>query len=111
MFRLILFLRANMLPKLNDVKRFVGNKKILQGYVYISIGQNGTEIDNVNETMPVFNLEDIYEDRGFVYLKAKAKNIDIRVFRVSFADKNKIGIVWKAGMRIFNIYSNPEQNV
>lgn len=102
---------TNILPKLNDVKRFIGNKKILQSYVYISIGQNSIEIDNVSETMLIFNLEDIYEDRGFVYLKAKVKSIDIQVFKVSYADRDKIGIVWKEGKRIYNIYFNPEQNM
>ena len=102
---------TNILPKLNDVKRFIGNKKILQSSVYISIGQNSTEIDNVSETMLIFNLEDIYEDRGFVYLKAKVKSIDIQVFKVSYADRDKIGIVWKEGKRIYNIYFNPEQNM
>lgn len=99
---------TNILPKLNDVKRFIGNKKILQSFLYISIGQNSTEIDNVNEIMPLFNLEDIYEDRGFIYLKAKAQNIDNQIFRVSFTDKDKIGIVWKDGKKIYNIYFNPE---
>jgi hypothetical protein len=102
---------TNVLPRLNDVKMFIGNKKYLQSYVYISIGQNSSEIDNVSETMPVFNLEDIYEDRGFVYLKAKAKILDNQVFRVSFADKDKIGIVWKDGKKIYNIYFNPDQSV
>jgi len=102
---------TNILPKLNDVKRFIGNKKILQSSVYISIGQNSIEIDNVSETMLIFNLEDIYEDRGFVYLKVKVKSIDIQVFKVSYADRDKIGIVWKEGKRIYNIYFNPEQNM
>lgn len=102
---------TNMLPKLDNVKKFIGNKKYLQSYVYISIGQNSTEIDNVNEIMPVFELGNIYEDRGFVYLNARAKSIDNQIFRVSYADKDKIGIVWKDGKKIYNIYFNPEQGV
>jgi hypothetical protein len=102
---------TNTLPKLDDIKKFIGNKKYLQSYVYISIGQNSTEIDNVSEVMPLFTLEEIYEDRGFIYLKARAKNVDNQVFRVSFADKDKIGIVWKDGKRIYNIYFNSEQGV
>lgn len=102
---------TNMLPKLDNVKKFIGNKKYLQSYVYISIGQNSTEIDNVNETMPVFELGNIYEERGFVYLNARAKSIDNQIFRVSYADKDKIGIVWKDGKKIYNIYFNPEQGV
>ena len=102
---------TNALPKLDDVKKFIGNKKYLQSYVYISIGQNSTEIDNVSETMPVFELGNIYEDRGLVYLNARAKSIDNQIFRVSFADKDKIGIVWRDGKRIYNIYFNPEQSV
>ena len=102
---------TNALPKLDDVKKFIGNKKYLQSYVYISIGQNSSEIDNVNETMPVFELGNIYEERGFVYLNARAKSVDNQIFRVSFADKDKVGIVWRDGKRIYNIYFNPEQVV
>ena len=102
---------TNSLPKLADVKRFIGDKKYLQSYVYISIGQNSTEIDNVSEIMPVFELGNIYEDRGFVYLNARTKGIDNQIFRVSYADKDKIGIVWKDGKKIYNIYFNPEQGV
>lgn len=99
---------TNSLPKLADVKRFIGDKKYLQSYVYISIGQNSTEIDNVSEIMPVFELGNIYEDRGFVYLNARTKGIDNQIFRVSYADKDKIGIVWKDGKKIYSIYFNPE---
>ena len=102
---------TNVLPKLGDVKMLIGDKKYLQSYVYNSIGQNSTEIDNVDETPPVFKLEDIYEEKGFVYLKANAKSIENQVFRVIYADKDKIGIVWKEGKKIYNIYFNPEQNV
>lgn len=102
---------TNSLPKLNDVKKFIGDKKYLQSYVHISIGQNSTEIDNVNEIPPIFKLEDIYEDKGFVYLKANTKGTENQVFRVIYADKDKIGIVWKDGKKIYNIYFNPEQSV
>jgi hypothetical protein len=102
---------TNILPKLYDVKKFIGDKKYLQSYVYISIGQNSIEIDNVNEVMPVFELGSIYEDRGFVYINARAKSIDNQIFRVSFADKDKIGIVWKDGKRIYNVYFNSELGV
>ncbi len=102
---------TNMLPKIAEVRKLIGDKKQLQSYVFISIGQNSTEIDNVSEEMPLFNVENIYEERGFVYLKAKAKAIDNQVFRVSYADKDKIGIVWRDAKKIYNIYFNSEQNV
>ena len=102
---------TNTLPKLTDVKKYIGNRKNLQSYVYISIGQNSTEIDNVNEAPPVLRLEDIYEDKGFIYLKARANYVDNQVFRVVYAEKDKIGIAWKDSKRIYNIYFNPEQNI
>lgn len=102
---------TNKLPKLSDVKMFIGDKKYLQSYIYNSIGQNSTEIDNVSETPPVFKLEDIYEDKGFVYLNASAYKVNNQVFRVVYADKDKIGVAWKDNKKIYNIYFNPEQNV
>jgi hypothetical protein len=99
---------TNILPKLNDVKKFIGNKQFLQSYVYNSIGQNSTEIDESSETPPIIKLDDIYEDKGFIYLKANINRVDTQVFRVVYVEKDKIGIAWKDSKRIYNIYFNPE---
>jgi hypothetical protein len=99
---------TNTLPKLSDVKMFMGDKKYLQSYIYNSIGQNSTEIDESSDTPPIITIEEIYEEKGFIYLKANVKDVDNQVFRVVYAEKDKIGIAWKDSKKIYNIYFNPE---
>jgi hypothetical protein len=87
---------------------FMGDKKYLQSYIYNSIGQNSTEIDESSDTPPIITIEEIYEEKGFIYLKANVKDVDNQVFRVVYAEKDKIGIAWKDSKKIYNIYFNPE---
>ncbi len=99
---------TNSLPKFEDFKKIIGDKRIFQSYSYISIGKNSTDIeDEMGVAQPVVMIDEIYEEKGFIYLRAKVKGIENQIFRVAFVEKEAIGVTWKDDKRLYNIYFNP----
>jgi hypothetical protein len=103
---------ANAVPKLSEVKRIISNNNSFKPYLYTSIRQNDINLDReYDNPPPLLFIKNIYEEEGLVFLEAKAKNIDNQVFRITFLEKDMIGIVWKDNKRIYNIYFNPKEGV
>jgi hypothetical protein len=98
---------TNKLPKMEDLKALIKDKKSFPIYQAIYIGRNSTEIEEGNITERNLVIENLFEENQFIYINAKGfESVLLRV--VSF-DENRITLAWKDTdrNRIYNLLLKP----
>ena len=95
---------TNNLPKFEDFKKMIGDKRLFEPYSSLYIGRNSTDIETNNNFPIQVIFESIYEENRFVYVKIKkVREIEGDVLRVVSFDDDKIIVTWKDKDRIYNI--------
>ncbi len=95
---------TNRLPKMEELKAIIKDKKAFPIYQTLYMGKNGDEIKYGKVEERSLEIENIYEENNFIYINAKGfENVLLRV--VSF-DESQIVLVWKDAdrNRIYNIF-------
>ena len=98
---------TDKLPKMEDFKALIKDKKSLLIYQAIYIGRNSTDIEEGNILEKNLVIENLHEENQFIYINAKGfENVQLRV--VSF-DENRIILSWKDSgrNRIYNLFLKP----
>jgi hypothetical protein len=98
---------TDKLPKMEDFKALIKDKKSFPIYQAIYIGRNSTDIEEGSIMEKNLVIENLYEENRFIYINAKGfESVLLRV--VSF-DENRITLAWKDSdrSRIYNLFLKP----
>jgi hypothetical protein len=98
---------TDKLPKMEDFKALIKDKKSFPIYQAIYIGRNSTDIEEGNILEKNIVIENLYEENRFIYINAKGfADVVLRV--VSF-DDDRITLAWKDTdrNRIYNLFLKP----
>jgi hypothetical protein len=98
---------TDKLPKMEDFKALIKDKKSFPIYQAIYIGRNSTDIEEGNILEKNIVIENLYVENRFIYINAKGfADVVLRV--VSF-DDDRITLAWKDTdrNRIYNLFLKP----
>lgn len=98
---------TNNLPKIDYVKEVIKDNKFFQSFKITLIGRNSTDIEELDMSLSTIYIENIYEESGLVYVKAKVQRYSNEIFRVVFVENDVVTLMWKDGNKIYNVAFNP----
>ncbi len=98
---------TDRLPKMEDFKALIKDKKSFVISKAVCMGRNSNDIEEGRVSEKNLVIENLYEENRFIYINAKGfESVLLRV--VSF-DENQIVVVWKNSdrNRIYNLFLKP----
>ena len=92
---------SNKLPSFDDFNKLIGTKNNLICIKSYKMSQRNPDLDDYNENKKV-EIFNIYNESGFIMVKAKIAKVDSDLFRVISFTNDEFTLVWKDGERIYN---------
>ncbi len=98
---------TDKLPKMEDFKALIKDKRSFPIFQAIYLGRNSTDIEEGSLLEKNLIIENLYEENRFIYINAKG--FESVLLRVVCFDENRITLAWKDSdrNRIYNLFLKP----